>query len=29
MRWVAREELSSLHFPAADDELIALIAAGT
>jgi 8-oxo-dGTP diphosphatase len=28
MRWVAREELSSLKFPPADDELIALLAAG-
>jgi mutator protein MutT len=26
MRWVAREELSSLEFPPADDELIALLA---
>ncbi len=26
MRWVARDELSSLQFPPADDELIALLA---
>jgi 8-oxo-dGTP diphosphatase len=29
MRWVAREELSSLQFPAADDELIALLRRAT
>jgi 8-oxo-dGTP diphosphatase len=28
MRWVAREELSSLKFPPADDELIALLTTG-
>jgi 8-oxo-dGTP diphosphatase len=27
MRWVAREQLSSLQFPPADDELIALLSA--
>jgi 8-oxo-dGTP diphosphatase len=29
MRWVAREELTSLQFPPADDALIALLAART